>query len=321
MDDRADKLKGISLAGFTGAMWGLSGILGEILFIEDGATPEWLVSNRLFFSGVLILLYCALIRKDDMFAIFKDKMNFVRLFVLGIFGYTAIQYLFFVTVDLAGASLATILQFTAPAFVYIYMVARGRKNVNPVELTLVISTFVGVILLVTRGDLSSVAITPLGLIAGLGSGIGLAITSIQPRQMLKDFNGPIVTGWAMLFAGILFQFVTPVWSPGFQLDLRSVSYTAIVVIFGTMLAFLAYSASSKYIDASLSSILTVLEPLVATFLSIIIFGQTFNFVEVIGIIVILGSVIGLSAYGGRPRDKSSKISQSHVSEYNEDNNN
>lgn len=128
MGKMKQQIIGISLAGFTGLMWGLSGVLGEILFIEYGATPEWLVSNRLFFSAILILLYCALIRKDPLFEIFKDKMNILRLIVLGIFGYIGIQYLFFVTVNLANAPLATILQFTAPVFVYLYMLLRAVKN-------------------------------------------------------------------------------------------------------------------------------------------------------------------------------------------------
>lgn len=56
MGKMKQQIIGISLAGFTGLMWGLSGVLGEILFIEYGATPEWLVSNRLFFSAIFNLV-------------------------------------------------------------------------------------------------------------------------------------------------------------------------------------------------------------------------------------------------------------------------
>lgn len=234
-------------------------------------------------------------------------MNILRLIVLGIFGYIGIQYLFFVTVNLANAPLATILQFTAPVFVYLYMLLRGRKELRLFEIAMVVLTFVGVILMVTKGDITSIEISPLGLITGLGSGIALSITSIQPKKMIEEHNSPIVTGWAMFFGGVLFQFITPVWQPGFELDAKSTIYTIIIVFFGTTLAFLAYMASSKFVDASIASIMTVLEPLGATFLAVVFLGQVFTFIEGVGIVIILASVIGLSAFNGYMRKKQTQL--------------
>lgn len=290
---------GILLASFTGAAWGLSGLLGEVVLAEYTTTPEWLVSNRLFWAGILILLYAWLIRKQDMFAIFKDKMNFLRLTFLGVFGYAALQYLFFVTVDFAGASLATILQFTAPAFVYLWMLFRGQKKLKISELTTVILVFIGVILLVTGGDITNVTITPMGILTGLGSGIALAITSVQPVKMNQEFDSSVVAGWAMMFGGLLFQFYHPFWAVGDTLDAKIVTYTALVVIIGTAIAFIAYGASSDYVNPSIASIMTVFEPLVATLGSVLFFGQVFTWIETVAIIIILASVLMLTYLNGK----------------------
>lgn len=307
----SSKLIGIGLASFTGAMWGLQGVLGEVLFEAYPATPEWVVSNRLFVSAVLILLYC-LFKGFDLFSILKSWKNIFDLIVLGIVGYIGLQYLFFVTVELAGASLATILQFTAPAFVYLWLLLRGKKRPNVAELSLVVLVFVGVVLIVTQGDLTSVAITPLGILAGLGSGIGLAVTSIQPRQLMSKYPSPVVTGWAMLFGGIPFQFINPFWQAGFQRDAITITFMFIIVFFGTVLAFLAYSAATKYIDSTLASILTVFEPLVATFLSVLFLGQVLTVVEIIGIILVIGAVTVLSAKTGSNSDNEPQIKQSSI---------
>ena len=49
-----DKVKGITLAGLGGSLWGVSGVLAQLLFNEFSASSEWLVSTRLVFAGILI---------------------------------------------------------------------------------------------------------------------------------------------------------------------------------------------------------------------------------------------------------------------------
>ena len=70
-----DKVKGITLAGLGGSLWGVSGILAQLLFNEFNASSEWLVSIRLVFAGILILLYSALIKREKVFDIIKNKAD------------------------------------------------------------------------------------------------------------------------------------------------------------------------------------------------------------------------------------------------------
>ena len=49
------KVKGTAFALFGGACWGLSSVVGKLLFDMRGMNAEWLVTARLVFGGFIML--------------------------------------------------------------------------------------------------------------------------------------------------------------------------------------------------------------------------------------------------------------------------
>lgn len=296
-----NKIKGITLAGLGGSLWGVSGILAQLLFNEFSASSEWLVSTRLVFAGILILLYAAFIKHENIFEILKEKGDLFQLIAFAVLGMVGVQYLFFKTIETSSASLATILQFTAPIFVYLWLLITREKKFSLGEFSLVLLTFLGVFLIVTNGHFKSISVSSLGLLTGIGSAIAVAFYTLQPRKILAIYGSPIVVGWGMLLGGIVFQFISPFWKPGFTINMYAIGILLGIIIFGTAVAFLSYLSSVQYIDPSLASIMTALEPLLAAVLSIFIFSQTFGIFETIGIVIVLVAVLLLSNYDSREK--------------------
>lgn len=287
-------MKGILLAAFGGSMWGISGIFAQSLFIQYAVSSEWLVGTRLLFSGILILSYSRLVQKENIMLPFTKWKTTRKLLVFSLFGMIGVQYLFYKGIELSNASTATILQFSAPIFVYAYTVIAGEKKATIKEIILVFLTFFGVLLIVTNGDIGQMSVSPLGLVIGIGSALAVAFYSIQPRSLLADFGSSVIVGWGMIFGGVLFQFIHPVWEPGFQVTLYSVFLLLLIIVFGTSLSFIAYFASLQYISPSLASIMTALEPLLAAVLSVVVFNQIFGIFEKLGITIVLFAVLILA---------------------------
>ena len=210
-DGMSDKVKGILLAAGGGSLWGISGILAQLLFAVYTVSSEWLVSTRLLMAGILILFYSRAVKREDIFGIFRESGDVIRLLLFAVFGMVSCQYLFFKAIEVSSASLAAILQFTAPIFVYLYMLIKKEKRFNPAEGGLVLATFAGVLLIVTKGEFSRIAVSPLGLVLGIGSAIGVAFYTLQPRLILKKYGSSVVVGWGMFIGGVLFQFIHPFW--------------------------------------------------------------------------------------------------------------
>lgn len=295
------KLKGILLSGLGGSLWGVSGIFAQLLFNDYQASSEWLVSTRLTMSGLLILAYSAMLRKDPIFFIFRNKKHILQLLLFSLVGMVGVQYLFFKAIEVSSASLATILQFTAPIFVYLYTLISREKKLYATEFTLVLATFFGVLLIVTNGQFSKMSVSLIGFTVGIGSAVAVAFYSIQPRKILAVYGSPMIVGWGMLIGGLVFQFIQPFWQPSFSLTTHSIILLTLIIVFGTAVAFIAYLASLSFIDPSLASIMTALEPLLAAVLSVVVFKQQFGVFELIGIAVVLVSVLLLSRY--KPKNK------------------
>lgn len=295
------KLKGILLSGLGGSLWGVSGIFAQLLFSDYQASSEWLVSTRLTMAGLLILTYSSILRKDPIFSIFKNKKHVLQLLLFSLVGMVGVQYLFFKAIEVSSASLATILQFTAPIFVYLYTLISREKKLYATEFALVLATFFGVLLIVTNGQFSKMSVSLIGFTVGIWSAVAVAFYSIQPRKILAVYGSPMIVGWGMLIGGLVFQFIQPFWQPSFSLTTHSVLLLTLIIVFGTAVAFIAYLASLSYIDPSLASIMTSLEPLLAAVLSVVVFKQQFGVFELIGIAVVLVSVLLLSRY--KPKNK------------------
>lgn len=62
------KVKGTAFALFGGACWGLSSVVGKLLFDMRGMNAEWLVTARL----VLVDLSCSALRP------FRKKVKFLK---------------------------------------------------------------------------------------------------------------------------------------------------------------------------------------------------------------------------------------------------
>lgn len=289
--------KGMLLAALGATLWGVNGTFADIVFSQLNAPVEWVVGTRLSMAGLLILLYSRFILKEAIFSIFKQKSSLVQLLLFSLIGMVSCQYLFFLSIGINGAGLATILQFVSPIIIYLYLVMRREKVVYPREILYILMSVVGIILVVTKGNFAQLDVSVSGLLVGLGSAIGVAFYTLQPRQLLKEFGSPIVVGWGMLIGGGFFQFIHPIWRPGFEVDGKVVLYMAFIVIIGTALAFTLFLASINYIEPSLSNILAALEPLVANILTVLLLKQEWSFVQVTGIFIVLVSVILFANYG------------------------
>lgn len=298
MDNR---IKGILLAAGAGSMWGVSGTFAQVLFSSYSVSSEWLVGTRLLTAGILILAYSSIVLRKDIFVSFKNKKDCIQLFLFGIIGMIGCQYLFFKTIETSGAAAATILQFTSPIFIYTYMLIKREKKYNFVEFLFVLTTFLGVFLIVTNGRLDFTTISPTGLILGMGTALGAAFYTLQPRKILAKYDSPTIVGWGMLIGGGAFQFISPFWQPRFSITVHNLFFLSVIIVFGTAIAFLFYLSSLQFIEASLSSIWTAMEPTLTTILSFFVFRRSFGWFEILGIIIVIVSVLLLSNYSGKKK--------------------
>ncbi len=291
MDTKSrEKMRGVILASLASSLWSISGISGEILFKKYNFSSDWLVSTRTLISGILLFLIVIFVEKKSVLKPLKNKRDTLGIILFGLAGMYFVQYTYFRTIELSNVSFATILQFTAPFFIFIYESVKNKKIPAISTLILLFMTVLGVVFIATKGKISSLSVPPEALFIGLFSAIMIAFYSIYPKKLLKKYGSITVVSWGMIIGSIVSNIVYPIWKIEGNINTKSIIQVAIVVILGTSIAYLIYIASLNYISSSLAGILTAFEPVLAAILSVIIFRLRFSVVELIGFALVFVSI-------------------------------
>ena len=288
--ERKIKLRGMLLASLASSLWAISGISGEILFKKFNFSSNWLVSTRTLISGILLFLIVIFIEKKSVLKPLKNKRDCAGIILFGTAGMYLVQYTYFKTIELSNVSFATILQFTAPFFIFIYESIKNKKVPAVSTVILLFMTILGVVFIVTKGNFSNLSVSLEALLLGVISAIMIAFYSTYPKKLLKKYGSITVVGWGMIIGSIISNVIHPIWKIEGNVNAKSMIQVIIVVILGTSIAYLIYIASLNYISSSLAGILTAFEPVLAAILSVAIFGLKFSFIEIVGFVLVFVSI-------------------------------
>lgn len=283
------------LAALACVFWGISGLFAKRLFnISSEITPIWITQVRMVISGVLLLIFAQITNKKPM-KVIKDKKDAGTVIAYGLLGLVPVQYCYFIVVQQANASIATILQFVGPFFVMIYMVVFEHQALRKLDVLAGIVAFVGVFFLATHGHFNQLSLSPLVLFWGFLSAIGVGTNTLIPRRLLDHTSSLVVTGWGLLIAGIALMIVHPIWP---HLPQESIGMIVLlmagVIVIGTLIPFQWMMGSLRYIAPSTATLLDAFEPVSATIGSVLFFGLVMAPIDWIGAVMIILSVMALS---------------------------
>lgn len=282
---------GIILTLLGATLWGVSGTSVQFVGNFRNMNLEWLLTMRLITAGLLTVLYGWIRQGSAIFNVFRNWRDTLGLVIFGVFGMALCQYTYFRSIVIAGAGIATVLQYLAPSMIIIYLLVRYGKRPSTGEIISVILALAGTICLMGNNGFSFESFRSDVLFWGLLSAVGVAVYSVSPVRLLATYGTIPIVGFGMLLSGfvaaVLFQqphsYVT--W------DVWTVVGCFNVVFLGTIVSFNAYLEGVKRIGAVSGSILSSIEPISAAFFGWALLGNQFNWVGILGMAMIIATVI------------------------------
>ncbi|MCI1747575.1 MAG: DMT family transporter [Acidipropionibacterium sp.] len=284
MSDR--RVLGLSLAVVSPLLWGSSGVVAQHLFKPGGISTGWLVAHRLLASGILLLGF-AMASRHDIRAVFRTPKDVARLLIFSVFGMLGVQLSYFMAIRTGNAAVATILQYLSPVMVILFLAIRHLRAPRRVDLVSVVVAVSGTLLIVTQGRFGTLAVPPQAVFWGLITAVCAAAYTLLPGGLLRRYGAVVVVGWAMLIGGVLAEAYYRPWREQVHLDALGVAEVVFVIVFGTMLAFLFYLQSLRYITPTTASVLGAIEPLSATALAVAFLGVSFNLYGAVGMLLVI----------------------------------
>lgn len=289
-----NKFLGFASAIFAAMLWGVSGAFAQFLFREKEFNAEWLVTVRLLISGVLMLLFGILKKNPDVTNIWKDKKYAIQLVLFSILGMLTVQYTYFVTILHSNAATATVIQYTGPVFIAIYLALRLKKWPKPIEFLAIGMAMLGTFLLVTHGDIHTLNITPTALVWGIASAIALAVYTLMPVHLLDRYSPIAIIGWSMLIAGIAMSIIHPPHKLEGIWDRDTYLAVLFIIFLGTLIPFYIFLMAIKNIGPQRASLLACAEPLSATLIAVVYFGVNFETMDYLGSLCIITTIFLLT---------------------------
>lgn len=282
----SNKRRGILFAIVGSTLWGMSGSVAQFVFQNKSISPLWLVGIRLFFAGLLLLVWYTATNGKKVFSIFKSWHSVLILMLFSFLGMLPSQLTYFMAIRYGNAPTATVLQFLGPLFIIIYLAFANWELPRRVDMFSIVLALFGTYLLVTQGNFNKLALSPLALMWGLLAGVSQASYTLIPRKLLSEFDARLVVGWAMLIGSLPFAKIITTTSVQHvsTVDIVSIIF---IIVFGTMFAYLLYLRSVQFISPSTTGMLSAFEPLTATILSVTLLSTPISTPEVIGGILIL----------------------------------
>ena len=267
--------KGILLTLTGGTLWGFSGTCGQFLMQEKGLISDWLVPLRLLTAGSLLLLICFLKEGGRIFDIWrKDKAGIL---IFGILGMSMCQYTYFTAIGASNAGTATVLQYTGPVLILIYLSLRHKRMPRPIELLAIFLAVLGTFFLATHGNPGAMVLSGKALFWGLLSAVALAVYTVQPGELLEKYGSAVVTAWGMLVGGGMLCGIFRPWRIPAAVDGQVMLGMAAVVILGTVLAFSCYMEGIRCVGPKKGSLYASIEPVSATIFSVMWMKEAFGY--------------------------------------------
>ena len=290
------------LVAAAGSMWGFMGLLVRRLGAMNLTSIDVCFVRALITAVFMfILLLCT-----DRGA-FRVRLRDLWCFVgTGVISVTFFNFCYFRTIMLTSLSTAAVLLYTAPVFVVLMSAVLFKEKLTKGKLAAAALAFLGCGFVsgIVGGD---VRLSLSGLLCGLGAGIGYAMYSIFSRYALeRGYSSKTISFYTFVFALVPCFFLADRAAAFTALTSGAGSFavTAAIVLFVTLLPYLSYTKGMEGLENGTASVIASVEPVVATLLGAVLYGERLSVQNLVGIALVLGSIL-LINLGGKPKVKSS----------------
>jgi len=279
---RSKSLKGALAVVIASLLWGTTGTAASF---SPNVSSLAIGAFAMGVGGLLLVLT----NINELLIHYGKILMHRKLFAVGALSVAIYSLAFYSSMRLSGVAIGTIVSIaTAPIFAALLERLFSQKLISKqwgVSFTLGV---IGVILL-TKGKeyavdgTSNLHLNILGIILGCIAGLTYACYSWVARSFIEKGvdSRAALSG---LFGGAAFLLLPSLWLTGENLFLNITNsvvslYMAIVPMF---LGYLLFSYGLKFIEASNATLITLIEPLIATILAVLLLGESFKLIGWLG---------------------------------------
>jgi DME family drug/metabolite transporter len=234
--------------------------------------------------------------------------DLIQCLILGMLGVAASNYFYYVAIQKTSVAIAIVLQYTAPVWVLLYVVARGQQKLTLQKVAAVLVAVAGISL--TIGIIGGKSVAPLrfdsyGIIAATLASFSFAFYNVGGHGILARHDRWRVLVWTLTSAAVFWLVVNPPWR------VVAAHYTSaqwgflfVFSMISVLASFSLYFLGLQHLEPTRAIIASCLEPVFSILLAAALLGEGVRPIQTLGIVLVLSAIVIVQLPG---RDQESVV--------------
>ena len=297
--NRAHPLRGYFYIATATFLWGVAATLGRAAFtgrlLPRGQSlraidPVILSQSRVTFSLLVLLVVLLAVRGARRLRLPMVDMR--RMFVLGILGVAASNYLYYLAIQRTNVATAIILQYTAPVWVLLYTVARGVQKPTLQRIAAVGLAVAGIALVIGVFGAGGFRLDRVGVIAALLAAFSFAFYNVGGHSILARYDRWTVLLYTLISASLFWMVVNPPW----KITAAHYAGSQWLFLMGFSLIsvlgpFSFYFAGLQHLEPTRAIVVSCLEPVFSIVIAAFALGEILRPLQTLGIVLVLVAIV------------------------------
>jgi drug/metabolite transporter, DME family len=298
LSNREHPVRGYAYIATAAFLWGISASLGRAAFtgrLLPGSSlrpidPLILSQSRATFSLLVLLPILAWQRGGRGLRL--PAKNLAHTCLLGILGVAASNYFYYLAIQRTNVATAIILQYTAPVWVLIYMVVRGRQKATLSRVSAVALAVAGSAMVIGVIGAGKLRLDAVGVMAALIAAFSFAFYNVGGHDILARYDRWIVLLWTLMAVTTFWLVVNPPWKiVAAQYSEEQWLFLLVFSLVSVLAPFSLYFAGLQHLEPTRAIVVSCLEPVFSIVIAAFALGEVMRPLQTVGIVIVLVAIV------------------------------
>jgi drug/metabolite transporter (DMT)-like permease len=290
-------IRGYLYIAAAGLLWGLTASLGKAAFThklvsaaESPIDPLILSQTRTTLSWLVLVPILLLVRGRAALAL--TRKDFARTLLLGTLGIAGSNYFYYLAIEKTTVATAIVLQYTAPMWVLLYMLARHRQRPTLQRVGAVLMAVAGSALAIGVFAQGRIKLDAVGIAAALAAALSFSFYNVYGHHLLETHDRWTIIAHTLMGAALFWLVVNPPWKVlAAHYSGEQWLFLGVFAMLSMLLPFSFYFAGLQYLDATRAIVTSCLEPVFAILIAAAFLSERLGPLQMVGVVVVLTASI------------------------------
>ena len=263
----------------------------------EGGLSAWRLT-QIRTTGAFLILFLYVYAKNKQSLRIK-RQELPILIVFGVFGFAAVNLLYFLAIQRLNVGIALIIEFTSPIWIALWLRFVQKKIVSKLMWWGLVTGLSGLVLIaqVWRG----LTLDGLGVVYAISCALALTLYFLVGEKLVGVKSSEATMAWGLGVSSAFFALIQPWWTFPFD-QLQSLiqltgrfseisvpTYYLIfwVIVFGTAVPYFLVLTGLRGLSAATTSAIGMSEPVFGGIFAWLFLYEKLNFVQSLGAIIVL----------------------------------